>query len=405
MFMNWILAAVIVIVIAFALFREFVFFGLGLAIANRLSFVENHGAAVRILERMLQRKSLFGNSIHRTIRFRLSHQLQLNRQYDECIKQCEICLEGLRNPAAIAIMQLRLAEAMESIGRTAEADEARGKVSNYLEQHNNDLPTHMLYAQNLMRELKFSEAIAELEKALLLLPKDDQRQRPGLLSQMSNCAYQVGRMPEAANWGEQAVEAGGMPAIRVKALVSAGLSNASLGRLEKSEGFYKQAIDLQTTLGNREGAGVTKAILAGISRQRGKLIEALQLCEEAISESSSAKRPSRLQQYECLMALGRWNEARQMLDAGAKSNPLSAPSNERRMQGMFGMGRAVILVHQSQPVEALAMLNESLNPNASDIKLNRIVNCYKAWAAAQLGDREMVEQLTADLEVYSNHHL
>ncbi|MEP6754013.1 MAG: tetratricopeptide repeat protein [Chthonomonadales bacterium] len=396
--MFWIIVVLLIAFAALWLFREFSYYGLGLGVSSRLAYQGKRYASIKILRKMLARKSIVGRAIRGTIYLRLTWMLLSEKQFDECIEECEAFLREIKNSALVSMVRTRMADAHEAAGRTDDAEAQRNLAASDLQEGPENPTTLLAKAQGLTRSQKYPEAIELLQRALELGGKRSPHLRATLLCNLSNCAFNAGRMHEAADWAEEAANAGGDVKITALANKSAGTAFGSLGDLEKSERFYQQTVDLQKKMGDREGAGQTMAALAGITRKRGYLTEAIGLCDEAATQSLTAKRMARMQQYECLMALGRYDEARQMLEISMKSNSLAVPVFEKRVQGLSYVGHANIHLSKREPSEAIPYLDQAADHYSTDPKLTRMVKSYRVWALGQLGDSDVVENLTAELE-------
>jgi tetratricopeptide (TPR) repeat protein len=160
----------------------------------------------------------------------------------------------------------------------------------------------------------------------------------------------------------------------------------------------RQALELATTAGSKDQVAKCMMQLAAVQRQRGRLNEAMQMCEQAKELSIAERRAVYAVQQECLRDWGRFEEALEVLNLARGAQKFPTPSAQRRMDAAFSASEAILQAELGHPEAALSLFDNALEGVQNDPKLSLQFRASRVWALGMLGHREEVATQTEAIE-------
>jgi tetratricopeptide (TPR) repeat protein len=364
-------------------------------------------AAIRILERVLRSPSLLGDRMRTAPRYRLAWFYLENRQPEQAIEMCRLCLKRRLRPAAESNIRRQLADSLEAAGRPEEAAQERQQAAERLQESPRDIRFYISLGHSLVAEHRYAEAVQAYEQALAHLAPERRSpskrsvaslQRGRLLLRLALALWESGRPDAALARAQQTLETTDDLPTSMAAHSAAALACSDLGDLEEAERHYDQSISLALRLHNVERAATYLATLGSVQRRRGMLVQAVETCQKAAQMSLQARRTARLAEFECMLYWGKFEDARRMLDQAAKAHPLPTPSDERRSQAIIQLGRSWLEAECGNPQKAMECLREAMRTLGQEEKLGLACLCTEAWILACLGRHEEARQRLAEAQ-------
>ncbi|MCS6862770.1 MAG: tetratricopeptide repeat protein [Abditibacteriales bacterium] len=370
-----------------------------LPVAARVAMLGGDRArARRILERVVAAPSLWGERGKLEVRFRLAWLYLEEKRFADAIEQCRAILQRRLKPAVEANVRRRLADCLEAAGKVEEAHAERRQAAGLVAAAPDDAEKFLSQAQMLEEQGQHAAACEAYERGLALIPRWNDAARKTMMVKLALCAYHAGRPDAALRWAEEAIALKPDPMMLMLAHSAAGLAYSTQGNLEAAENHRQQAFQLATALGNQDQAAHFLVQLADVQMKRGKLVQAVQACEQAAGLSLKVRRQARMLQAECLRLWGRLAEARETLEQASRAPGLPVPSAERRAQAVIALQLALIAAEENQPQTAFGYLKQATAELQKDEKLSLVHEATAAWILALLNRREEVEQKIAHIE-------
>lgn len=368
-------------------------------------------AAQRILERIVRVPCIGGEKRKFAPRYRLGCLYANARRYEEAVTQFQMALkilEGIKRhpvePGIAAEIYQRLADCYEALGDNAQATTARQQAAQCLDNSSGDRFALGSQGRMLASQRRYQEAYAAYERALALTPDGCQEERVLMMLKLQNTAYEAGRPDLAAHWTEQPVTQPTSVEWLIMAHTMGGVAYGVLGDLATSERHRRRAYELAGATGNRKLAAEKLSHLAGILRKRGKLEEALEQCDRAMTMTSEAVRHVAVERSDCLRSMGRFEEAIQALQQARDAAPLPTPAAARRMQAVLSLGMAWTVADAGQLDAAWDHLQQAVSLQ-QDKRLGLWHLATESRVLAQLGRyqeaRYKAEQVEAQLSQFA----
>ncbi len=393
----WVLLFLVILTVC-VLAREFWALWVPYAAATSLVARGRKDAARRVFERVIATPTLLSKGVRHEARFRLSWLFMENGHYEEAVTLLQTCLQRPLKPAVAANIRQRLAEALEGAGRAGEAQAERVLAGSVLAGAATDAEKLLAQAAMLNKQQKYQEAYAAYEAGLALIPAANKLVRAKVLVQLALAAYNMGEPQQTIDRAEQAIALQPELTIHMTAHSAAGLGYVSLGQLDRAEEHRTKALEMATRAGNKDASARYMVQLAEVQRRRGKLMEAMQLCQQAASLTVKERRSVYAVQYEILSSWGRFEEAADALEQMQRAQGFPTPTMQKRIQAVTYCEKALLLAELDQPEQALATMQEGLADLSNDHKLTTRFEAGRAWIQALLGQADEARAQMRDLE-------
>jgi tetratricopeptide (TPR) repeat protein len=284
-----------------------------------------------------------------------------------------------------ADVRRKLADCLEALGQTDEAEDERRLAETCVDQAPDDPLRHLTQGTLLQRQNRHAEACAAFEQALSLTPASNRDARIECMIHLVLACYNAGRPAESLHWAEEAIALGAQGRLLRAAHKMAGITNGNLGRLEESEDHFRRAYDVAGTEGNTGEMGQILGSLADIQRKRGKLVEANDAAFKAAAVHPEAVRMATAVQSQILRVWGRYDEALEMLRRHNQATKLVIPALERRVRAAVALDMSRIEAECGRADDAWVHIREALAELGTDAKLGLKCDAAASWVFAARG--------------------
>jgi tetratricopeptide (TPR) repeat protein len=364
----------------------------------------------RYLERVVATPSLFGDSQKVLVRIYLARIYLRRAEYAEAAAHCRANLQSLsgrgsfrRHSSLEASIRRFLADCLEALGQTAEADQERHLAARDIDQAPDDTLRFLTYGKTLERQKRHEDAYAAFEKALELAPRSNIGIQAECMMHLAHAARNWGRPLDSLRWAGDVIAFG----VRSKRLggahTMAGLACGQLGRLEESEHHYREVYAIAAAKKDTPKMAEFLAILAGCLRKRGKLVEANEACIQAAALDPKGVPMSFIIRSLILKEWGRFDDALAMLERYKDADPNVIPQLESRVSAALSLDTARLEVECGKVDAARAHLEEAFAELRDDARLGLLCGAAESWilAARDLTDEsqrrasEIESRLTA----------
>ncbi len=367
--------------------------------ARRLAAQGQTARAVRVLARVVRLPSVAGDGVKLDARYTLGLYLSNERRFGEAVAQWQTLLAQDLPPSGAGVHGLeadvrrRLADCLEALGQTGEAEQERERARGSLA---GSMPTPLSWLSQgklLKDQRKYAEAYAAFEQGLALVKPNAKPQQVEFMAQLMLTAFDSGRPDLTVQWAERAIANGANGVTGFACWRMAGVGYSDQGNLESAERCYHHARELALSAHDVKQEEQARVTLAGVQQKRGKLTEAMQECRALIEAGPTSDRTAYIIHAECLRDLGRFDEALDVMHQGRNAPGYAVPAQERRMQAVYSLGMAWIASTAERPGEALAFLREAAGELGREEKLALWVSATGARIHAQMEQREDSEAL------------
>jgi tetratricopeptide (TPR) repeat protein len=219
----------------------------------------------RYLERVVATPSLIGPAAKLRARGALVGVYLPQGRHAEAAAHCRANLASLASlakarrvadfPALEADIRRRLADCLEALGQTAEAEDERRRAEACVERAPADPLRHLTQGTLLEREHRYAEACAAFEQALSLTPVTNRPVRIECMIHLVLASFNDGRPVDCLRWAEEAIALGAEGRYLRMAHRIAGVAYGNLGRLEESEDHHRRAYDVAAAEGDTSEMG------------------------------------------------------------------------------------------------------------------------------------------------------
>ena len=335
-----------------------------------------------------------------------------NKRYAEAAAAFRSVL-ARRPPAGIeADTRRRLADTLDVLGNTEEAAQERDRAEAAIARSPKDALALQAQGDLLKRKHQYNEACEAYFQALLKMPAVDAASRALVMAKLSTAHYEASRPAETVQWAKAALASRPDPGTRRSMERMCAVGYSTQGDLENAEAHYQNALRLSEQ--NRRPQEIAQDLsgLASIQKKRGRFEEAIAACRKARQVFAEPSRVAYATEAEALRDLGRFDEARAVMNERRQAPGFDQPEVERRMQALNALGSAWIEARADQPAAALAFLAEARPafeanaaasgvwppaPQKGDDKLLLWCDAVQALALAQRGNADAARQLRADI--------
>jgi tetratricopeptide (TPR) repeat protein len=351
---------------------------------------KTHGRTLRrYLEWVVATPSLLGDVIRIEARHNLMRFAHMEGRYNQVADQGFAILKHKHLPSSLAAeVRGRLADALEGLGRFAEAKEQRSLAESSMKDAPRDASWYVNRGRQLAAKRDFAGACEAYEEGLAVVREGANDGRVLLTLHLSNALFMAGRLEDSARRAE---EAAGMVHDTERLLSAhrqAGAAYSDLGRLDLAEAHKQRVVEITEPLGDAKRSADSLAELAEVKRKRGRLAEALAACDRA----AAASRPTRqleMVRYQTLRSWGRFDEALAALKSASQLDPNVTPRAEATMQGVITFARASTLLEQARIEGVASLLDTARGKVRGDAKLTLWCDAAALRLAALEGDRAL----------------
>ncbi len=342
----------------------------------------------RILERVVATPSLFGDFVRLDARYHLMRLSLMEALHEQVVAQGQAIL---RNPPLLPnfVAEVRglMAHALEGLGRGDDADEQRRLATESLKEVKRDAAWYLTRGRQLTTREDHAGACRAFEQGLDVAPPGPNETRAMLTIGLAVQLFMAGRTEDSALRAEEALGLVRDPERLTLLHRQAAASYSSLGRLEEAAGHTRKLIEMAERTGDTKTLSDALGNLAGEQRKRGRLVEALASCDEAVART----RPTRhlaLIRFEILRSWGRFEEALADSRRAGELDRLAVPHAERQSQGILAYGRVLPLTELGRLDEAEACLEAARSNLRGSAKLTLWCDASAVRLAALRGRRD-----------------
>ncbi len=361
----------------------------------------------RYLERVAATPSLLGASQKLLARSKLVGIYLPQGRHAEAAEHCRANLASLATararhsadfPALEADIRRRLADCLDGLGKTDEAQEQRQLAAACVDRAPDDALRHLTRGILLEREHRYADACTAFEEALSCVPDSDRPARIECMSHLVIACFNSGRPTESLRWAEQVIALGASGTHLCAAHRMAGVACGNLGRLEESEDHCRRACDVAAGEGKAGEMGQILGRLADIQRKRGKLVEANEAYIQVAAVDPKAVRMAIAVQSQVLRELGRFDEALEVLGRYGDTPKLAIPAHERRIRAVLALDTSRIEAECGRADDAWAHIEEARAELANDAKLGLKCEGAVSWVLAARGLADDSQRVAGEVE-------
>lgn len=279
-----------------------------------------------------------------------------NKRYEQAAASFRLLLSR-RPPAGMeADARRRLADTLDVLGRPDEAAAERERAGAAAMQGGKDPSALAAQGDLLTHQGRHEEACSFFERALAATPNLPGGGRAHFMAKLALSHQQAGKSAEALRWARASLNASPTKEVRRMMEGIAGVACADTGDLIGAEQHYRQALELAQASGKPEETARAMAILASVHYKRGQFHEAITASRQARQVFADPSRTSYVIEAECLRDMGRFDEARAVMEQRRHAPGFDQPWTEQKMQALGALGSAWIEVYAEQYAAAIPYL-------------------------------------------------
>jgi tetratricopeptide (TPR) repeat protein len=211
-------------------------------------------------------------------------------------------------------------------------------------------------------------------------------------------ANNAGRPLDCLHWADEAISLGATGRLSRTAHRMAGLACGQLGRLEESEGHYRQAYEVAAAENDTPDKAEILGSLASCLLKRGKLVEANETCIKAATMDPKAVRMSLAVQSEILLEWGRYDEALAVISRSATAAQSVIPTLDRRYRAVCALEISRIEAQCGRASDAWRHIQEAIAVLGNDAKLGLKCEAAASWVLAARGLADESQHRATQLE-------
>ncbi len=352
-------------------------------------------ARCRMLGLIAAMPSLLGEPARISVRLELLRMLNHLGRAKEALEQGEKLL-ALKLPGILeANVRFRVADALETLGRSDESHWQRGRAASILKGLLPDATS--LFASGRLKAAQGDHvgAIAEYTKAVEAAAPAEAETKAMALMGLSLSEFNTGKIDDAATHAALAAEIATDPHARISALRHASASYATQGDLEQSERYDRLACDLARETGNQKELANVLSHLGENLRKRGRLEDALEAVEQA--RQIEDLRACHTILHEIHRSAGRFEKALEELEIVSRTGALGLGRSEYKTQAIYDFGASRVLVDLNRIDQAAERVDQATRALAGDPKLALWCKAAAARIAALRGERDQAQALMAEV--------
>ena len=322
-------------------------------------------------------------------RFILAASYQVARDHARCESLCRAILKdnaSTIDPGFESMVRQQLANAIDALGRNAEAVAERERAATILVGANTSVLKHQAQGKLFDSEHKYDKAVAAYHAALSVHPPPNKLVSTSLMLQLVNSATRAGRPLTAVRWAEAAIKLDPAGLHSDGARRMAALAHSKLGQFDDAERHIRTALERASSPTTR---AVTLAELALLGIRRGELDHAEQLAREAEAIIPETQRlPWKI--------IGKVEKARGRLEAAIQAyehaNTISLshiPAQNRRLTALTHRELAILHAELGQGETALALVSDAESVLAGDPKQDVLIAAAAAFVHASRHEHDL----------------
>ncbi len=295
----------------------------------------------RILEWVAATPSVVGGWVKFLPHFMLFQMNVMDRDYEAALRRGELALKFRPLPGNESELRRKMADCLDQLGRSAEAEAQRQAAEACLKGIKTDFLERKAHAKLLSEQGRHAEAYqVYVEGWALIPPVSIGPVRVDYLVQMGFAAFNAGEPALGLRHANEAIAAGAkFPFLRA-AHQLAGLALGDLGRLDEAEIHRKTALELARASARPEEAARDLAQLADLERRHGRFASAEDYCRQ--SEAIGPSHELAMTWAALLRAQGRFDEALERLDATIPYAAGLSLADQRRVDALLHLAMSWI---------------------------------------------------------------
>jgi tetratricopeptide (TPR) repeat protein len=357
------------------------------------------------LERVVATPSLLGSAQKLVARGALVGIYLPQGRHAEAAAHCRASLASLAKarhavdfPALEADTRRRLADCLEALGQTDEADEERRRAEADVDRAPDDALRYLTQGTLLERDHRYAEACTAFEQALAFTPESDRPIRIECLIHLVLACFNAGRPVDCLQRAEEAIALGAKGQHLRSAHRMAGLASGNLGRLEESEAHFRKAYEVAAAEGDTGTMGEILGSLANIQRKHGKLAEANEACLKAAAVDPQAVRMAIAVRSQIMRDWGRFDEALELLRQHGNAKKVVIPALDRRLRAARALDTSRIEAECGRADDAWVHIQEAISELGNDAKLGLKCDGAASWVFAARGLADDSQRVGAQAE-------
>jgi len=317
--------------------------------------------AIERLRTLARFPSILGASEKRTVYYFMGSELVLARRYADAIAPLQTALDlglGRETPS----IHGRLADALEGLGRMEEAEEERRKALTTADDVGMELTVAMARGKDADRTGRPEEAAGYYREVL------EQTNSPSLIRlyrlKLTLAYMKAGDPEQTIYWAEQGINDPTEPVDRHCAYRRlAGYACMTLGWYEDAATYLQASYEDAERAGNHEAAEQTLAGLITLQHSLGHLQEAINLAGGTWPSTGLETRPARAALSQCLLDMGRFEQARAAMLESLGDKPYPIPKTDRGSRHAQLVGLALVDIAEGNIETAADLIEELLGEN------------------------------------------
>ncbi len=339
--------------------------------------------AIRLLERLVDKKSVLGATALAGHRIALGNYLAGLGEHTRAVGVFRKSLEWAAEVELELDVRHALARSLEALGDREGARRESERVWKLLATAK---PETLLVRANILEEEHhdYEEARRTLLRLLERPPLGMGEQRPVLALRAAHCATLAGRPEEALPEVERFLEGRPELSLRRMALEVAGSALVAMGDLDAAEQRWRQALDLAQQEGNPAQIASEHVQLAETLLRQGRGADALAHAERAESHAQASRIAARMRST-LHTEQEAWDQARVQLANSRSITALADPQWERQSLGHVAMAQASLELEAGDPDAARRFLDEARTALARDRRLALVCDSLSARIASLEG--------------------
>ncbi len=340
----------------------------------------------------------FGGDLKNLARFMLALNYQVTKQYDLAEAGYREVLgnrDGRLDPGFEAIVSLKLADTIEALGRSVEADEERKRTAASVENAAESFSAMDARGRMLDRQHRYPDAYAAYERTLVLAPPNQKSVYLALMMRLVLSSFNAGRPTDSLRWATATIDLDPEGPMSVKARRMAAVACANLGRLDDAERHVRKAIELASSANER---AQSLALSSDYLMRRGDLDGAERVASEADALCSGKTRLPWIVKGTVAAKRGRLAEAIEVFEHARSINENFIPSTVRRTGAALLRDIAVLQAELGRTELALDLLRQAQPDFAGDGKLMVVFGASAAIVDALRNDRDAARARIAVVE-------
>jgi tetratricopeptide (TPR) repeat protein len=287
-------------------------------------------------------------------------------------------------PAFEALVRQRLADCVESLGRSEDAAEERRLAAVALYDGKDTFLAHQAHGKLHERDHRYAEAYRSYERGLALVPEKQKAIRVEFMVHLTLTAFNLGRSANSLRWAEAALELEPAEPYAGMARRMAAIGCNNIGRLADAERYARLAAEFAT---KPDAKAQSLALAADYVMRRGDLVEAEHLAHEAEAIHPGKMRLPCIVLAAIAKLRGDTDTAIAATERAIPREKSFIPALNRRIQAVYAKEMAALHAEAGRGDIALVQLRAAEPELAGDPKLRVSLDAAAALVHAVRGER------------------